>query len=452
MQKIENAIERAIKFRANGIFVSETFDLARKQATKAIENGLKPFPIVVKDCFLTKDAPTTCASQMLANYIPPTTSTVVDRIVRKGGCIIGKTNMDEFCMGTSSQLGHFGPVKSNIRSEGGIEEDWMIPGGSSGGSAVAVQTGIADVALGSDTGGSTRNPAAFNGIFGLKPTYGVLSRQGLIPLVNSLDAPSIFARSAEECWDFLDKTRGLDDNDSTSIDLPESENLDSLKNLRVGVPIEYHNEKLSENAWKIWNHAINVLKNEGAEIFEISLPHTKYSLSCYSVIAAADVASNMARYDSVAYGHRSSNNSSTHEMYAESRSESLNTVVRRRILAGNYFLMKKYRSKYYEKALKIRRLINDEIINSFNNLDVIITPTASGKPPKYSELRDTLYSKEDDDDYFTQAANLAGIPSISVPSTQNENRENYPIAVQIMGNRLNDRLVCDVARMIHTKF
>uniref|UniRef100_A0A1I7TPU5 Glutamyl-tRNA(Gln) amidotransferase subunit A, mitochondrial n=1 Tax=Caenorhabditis tropicalis TaxID=1561998 RepID=A0A1I7TPU5_9PELO len=445
MHRIERAIEKAVRHRSHGIFISETFELARQQARNAIEKGLTPFPVAVKDCFLTKDSSTTCASQMLENYMPPVNATIVDRIVARGGCVIGKTNLDEFCMGTSSALGHFGPVKSALTETS--SEDWLIPGGSSGGSAVAVQTGIVDYSLGSDTGGSTRNPAAFNGVFGFKPTYGVLSRQGLIPLVNSLDAPSILANSAEKCWEFLELTKGIDNADSTSLELPEVPRRETIKGLRIGLPMEYHNECLSRDAWRHWNHAANVLKNEGASIRLINLPTTKFSLACYSVIAAVDIASNMARYDSVAYGHRSHRENSTYEMYASSRSDSLNDVVRRRIFAGNYFLMKQYRKLYLDKALKVRRIINNELRNSFKKVDILITPTASGTAPKYSELRGTLFSKEDDDDYFTQAANLAGIPSISVPAGKGE--DGLPVGVQLIANSLNDRTLCDVAQILH---
>ncbi|CCD72814.1 Glutamyl-tRNA(Gln) amidotransferase subunit A, mitochondrial [Caenorhabditis elegans] len=446
MHRIESSIEKAVKYRSHGIFITETFELARQQAKNALKNGLNPFPIAVKDCFLTNGTSTTCASQMLEKYTPPVNATIVERIVARGGCIIGKTNLDEFCMGTSSALGHFGPVKSDLTEPGGTE-DWTIPGGSSGGSAVAVQTGIADFALGSDTGGSTRNPAAFNGIFGFKPTYGVLSRNGLIPLVNSLDAPSIFAKTAQKCWELLELSKGIDKNDSTSVELPEKAGISSLEGLKIGIPVEYHNECLTEDAWRHWNRVTGLLKSRGAaEIHVLNLPTTRFSLACYSVIAAADVASNMARYDSVAYGHRSSSDSSTYEMYASSRSEALNTIVRRRIFAGNYFLMKQYRQKYFERALKVRRIIHDELRQAFREVDLIVTPTASGTAPKYSELRDTLFSKEDNDDYFTQAANLAGIPSISVPVGVAE--DGLPIGVQLMADKLQDRAVCDVAHIL----
>ncbi|CAO4375933.1 unnamed protein product [Caenorhabditis nigoni] len=446
MHRIESAIEKAVKFRSHGIFISETFELARRQARDAIEKGLNPFPVAVKDCFLTSTS-TTCASQMLENYTPPMNATVVDRIVAKGGCIIGKTNLDEFCMGTSSALGHFGPVKSALSEA--TSDDWLIPGGSSGGSAVAVQTGIADLALGSDTGGSTRNPAAFNGVFGFKPTYGVLSRSGLIPLVNSLDSPSIFATSAESCWEYLEMLSGIDAADSTSVNLPEIEGIKSMKGLKVGIPAEYNNECLSDDAWKLWNHAANILERQKAQIIPISLPTTKYSLACYSVLSAADIASNMARYDSVAYGHRSKMDNSTYEMYASSRSESLNTVVRKRIFAGNYMLMKQYRELYLEKALKVRRKISNEIRDAFKKVDIIITPTATGTAPKYSELRDTLFTKEDDDDYFTQAANLAGIPAISVPIGNGCN--GLPIGVQLMANKLQDKTLCNIAQLLYAR-
>lgn len=444
MQRIETSIEKAVKFRSHGIFINETFELARQQARNALEKGITPFPVAVKDCFLTNEATTTCASQMLENYSPPVNATIVDRIVARGGCIIGKTNLDEFCMGTSSTLGHFGPVKSALSET--TSDDWLIPGGSSGGSAVAVQTGIVDLALGSDTGGSTRNPAAFNGVFGLKPTYGVLSRSGLIPLVNSLDSPSIIATSAEKCWNFLEISKGIDEADSTSIDLPEAQAIKSVHKLKIGVPREYHNECLSENAWKHWNRSIRILKEKGASILQISLPTTKFSLACYSVIAASDVASNMARYDSVAYGNREEMNDSTYAMYATSRSKSLNTVVRKRILAGNYFLMKEYRELYLQKALKVRKVIENEIQHAFKTIDFIITPTASGPAPRYSELRDTLFTTEDDEDYFTQAANLAGVPSISIPISTND--EPLPIGLQIIASRLQDRRMCNFAHIL----
>ncbi|WKY04570.1 hypothetical protein Q1695_005518 [Nippostrongylus brasiliensis] len=445
MQRIEAAIECAVRSRRYGALITETFDLARQQAKAALERGLAPVPVVAKDCFAIADYPMTCASKMLSNYVPPYTATVVERMIKKGGCIIGKANMDEFCMGTSSALGYFGAVKSGLTED--VEEDWIVPGGSSGGSAVAVQLGIADVGLGSDTGGSSRNPAAFNGLFGLKPTYGVLSRHGLVPLVNSMDVPSIIAKSARQCWDFLESMSGLDEHDSTSIDLPQSGGTSNVKDLRIGIPKEYYNEQLSEDAWTAWNHAANVLQDLGAVLVPVSLPHTKYSLLCYQVLSAADIASNMARYVGIGYGHRSESETSTFDLYATSRSEALNSVVKARMMAGNYFLMRENRRKFFDHALKVRRVIADEIYEVLKSVDMLLTPAATGPAPRFSELHKDFYKREDHDDFYTQPSNLAGVPAISVPCGSSS--EGLPIGVQLVGNLLQDRLLCDVAQILH---
>ncbi|CAD6191263.1 unnamed protein product [Caenorhabditis auriculariae] len=442
MQRIEAAIEKAVRYRANGILITETFDLARKQAEAALQNGQTPFPVVIKDCFALKDYPTTCSSMMLESFVPPYTSKVVEKLISRGACIIGKANHDEYSMGTSSVLGHFGPVKSAL--EDASKYDWLVPGGSSGGSAVAVQAGLADMALASDTGGSTRNPAAFNGVFGFKPTYGTLSRYGL---ANSLDSPSIIARSAEECWKYFEYMTGKEVDDSTSTDSTKYLGKSSIKGLVVGVPREYHNEKLSEDGWQVWNSSLNNLKKNGALIKGVTLPFTKYSSACYHVITTVDVASNMARYDGIAYGYRPSEESSTYAMYAESRSTALNTVVRKRIIAGNFLLLRRYRKEFYERALKVRRLIKNELDKALGEVDVLVTPTASGTAPMYSQLRQSSYSREDEDDYFTQAANLAGIPAISVPFVRDY---SLPIGIQVMAARKCDKLACDQTAHMNT--
>ncbi|VDO36975.1 unnamed protein product [Haemonchus placei] len=445
MQRIEAAIECAIKSRKYNALVTETFELARSQAKSAIEKGLTPIPVVVKDCFAVAGYPMTCASRMLENYVPPYTATVVQRLINKGGCVIGKANMDEFCMGTSSALGHFGPVKSGLTED--VENDWIVPGGSSGGSAVAVHLGMADIGLGSDTGGSSRNPAAFNGLFGLKPTYGVLSRHGLVPLVNSMDAPSIICKTAKKCWEFLGSMTGIDQHDSTTVELPSTSRKSDLKGLRIGVPKEYYNEFLTDDAWKVWNHAANLLQQQGAIIEHVSLPHTKYSLLCYQVLSAADIVSNMARYVGIGFGHRSDKETSTFDLYASTRTEALNSVVKARIMAGNYFLMREYRKEFYDRALKVRRVIAAEMYDVLKRVDLLLTPTATGAAPRFSDHYKGFYKREDHDDFYTQPTNLAGLPAISVPCGSSS--DDLPIGVQLIGNLLQDRLVCDVGQQLY---
>ncbi|KHN75720.1 Glutamyl-tRNA(Gln) amidotransferase subunit A, mitochondrial [Toxocara canis] len=452
MERIEEAVSRAIQFRKYNALTTETFDLARSQARDAIQRNVKPFPVVIKDCFTVKGKRTTCASKMLANFIPSYTATVVSRLIQSGGCIIGKSNLDEFCMGTSSSQSYFGPVKNALSSEETLDNDWLIPGGSSGGSAVAVQLNIADMGLGSDTGGSTRNPAAFTGTFGFKPSYGVLSRYGLIPLVNSLDCPSIVAKTAVECNRYFKAMSGRDNRDATSVDPPESCFMRSrmLEGITIGIPLEYHNQFLKRECWEAWNSAARALVKLGCKLKEISMPHTEYSIICYHVLAEADIASNMARYDGVAYGHRSKDTSSTHAMYAASRSESLNEVVRRRIFAGNYFLMKRHYDEYFMQALRVRRLIKQDFDRAFGELgcDALLTPVTCGVPPRFSEINQISgYERERIDDFYTQPANMAGVPAIAVPFAQTE--KQLPVAVQIMADYLNDGLALDIAHALY---
>uniref|UniRef100_A0A0N5AYD7 Glutamyl-tRNA(Gln) amidotransferase subunit A, mitochondrial n=1 Tax=Syphacia muris TaxID=451379 RepID=A0A0N5AYD7_9BILA len=450
MQKIEAAIEKAIKFRKYNALITETFDLAIQQAYTALQHGLQPFPIVVKDCYTFRNVRTTCGSKMLENYISPYSATVVKRLTESGGCIIGKANMDEFCMGTSSSSSYFGPVKNGFSEFNRLDNDWLIPGGSSGGSAVSVQLGFADVALGSDTGGSSRNPAAFTGTFGFKPSYGVLSRHGLIPLVNSLDCPALITKNARECNFYFKNLVGKDSNDAASINAPSSCFIQNreLSNITIGIPEEFFNDSLSQSSWNAWNDAAKALAKLGCKVKKVSMPHIEYSIICYHVIAETDISSNMARYDGVAYGHRSKNTFSTHEMYASGRSEALGEVVRRRILAGNFFLLKRYFAhvnKYFTRALKVRRLIKQDFDRVFReqNCSALLTPVTIGTPPLASQMKEGNYERERSEDFYTQPANMAGIPACSVPFVKTE--DGLSIAVQIMSDHLQDGIVLQIA-------
>ncbi|GBP93224.1 Glutamyl-tRNA(Gln) amidotransferase subunit A, mitochondrial [Eumeta japonica] len=333
------------------------------------EKKTKPLngvPIALKDNFCTKDITTTCASKMLENFVPTYDATVYRKLREAGACLIGKSNLDEFAMGSGTVDSIYGPTKNPWGWES--EHDWRISGGSSGGSAVSVTVGSSVAAIGSDTGGSTRNPAALCGIVGLKPTYGLVSRYGLIPLVNSMDVPGILTRNVDDATEILNAIAGPDDLDSTTIKKQFNKiklNEDfSLKNVKVGIPKEYYCDGMSEEIVTTWKYIANLLESEGfGQICKHAL--TSMSIAVYSILNQCEVASNMARYDGLEYGLRTDENYSTEELYASSRSQGFNNVVRWRIFAGNYFLLSRNYDKYFMKALKLRRLIADDFKKFF---------------------------------------------------------------------------------------
>uniref|UniRef100_A0AC35TMG2 Glutamyl-tRNA(Gln) amidotransferase subunit A, mitochondrial n=1 Tax=Rhabditophanes sp. KR3021 TaxID=114890 RepID=A0AC35TMG2_9BILA len=446
MDRILNAIGKARSNQIYNALITESFPLCLRQAEEALNRGLTPFPVVVKDCFNVKDLKVTCASDMLKNYTSLYTSTVVDRLISKGGCVIGKSNMDEFAMGASSLDSKYGPVKNGFSPLDKIDEDWLISGGSSGGSAVAVQLGMADVGIGSDTGGSTRNPAAFCGLVGFKPSYGALSRFGLIPLVNSLDTVSIFAKDVGKTIIYFDIMRGICEKDSTSFDCPK-EIIDKDRKLTIGLPKEYFTDTLTKEAKNAVNKAANILSDLGHKIVHVSMPHTEYSILCYHIINEVDVTSNMARFTGLFYGESNSNETSADEMMTKSRTLNLNSTVKRRIFAGNYFTMKKNNRIHYLEALKIRRMIFQDFQNVFaNECDLLLTPvTSSTSPLKSAYLKDKV-NQERMDDYYTQGANMAGVPAISIPISKAANR--LPLSVQLMAGFGKDDLLLHVAEVL----
>uniref|UniRef100_A0A182UC82 Glutamyl-tRNA(Gln) amidotransferase subunit A, mitochondrial n=1 Tax=Anopheles melas TaxID=34690 RepID=A0A182UC82_9DIPT len=388
---------------------------------------------------------------MLQNFIPTYDATVVERLQAHGAIIVGKTNLDQFGMGSGCIDSIFGPTRNNW-SEDINDDRFRIAGGSSGGSAVAVAAGLCYAALGSDTGGSTRNPASYCGIVGLKPTYGLVSRHGLIPLVNSMDVPGIMTRTVDDCASVLNAVAGPDVYDSTTVKRPfESiaplEKQMSLKGVRIGIPVEYHCDGLEKEVLETWTVIADMLECAGATVKAVSLPNTASSIFVYSILNQCEVASNMSRYDGIEYGHRSQEDSSTEQLYARTRAEGFNGVVKNRILTGNYFLLRENYDKYFQKALKVRRLIADDFARAFKEVDVLLTPTTLSEAPLY---KDFVQSNNRDQcavqDFCTQPANMAGIPAISIPIRLSSRQ--LPISLQLMGDHFTERNLLQVASWI----
>ncbi|XP_060789261.1 glutamyl-tRNA(Gln) amidotransferase subunit A, mitochondrial [Neoarius graeffei] len=459
-------LQRIKKTRHLNAYITVTEELAVKQAQEADDRLLrgKPLglldgiPFAVKDNFCTKNIETTCASRMLQGYFPPFNATVVQKLLDQGAVLMGKTNLDEFAMGSGSTDGAFGPVRNpwsytapyrTLRPGTDPDSDWVITGGSSGGSAAAVASLSSFLALSSDTGGSTRNPGSLCGVVALKPSYGLLSRHGLIPLVNSMDVPGIMSRSVHDTAITLNVLQGLDVKDSTTVPAPDSpaallQEFD-VGDLCVGVPKEYHAPGLSDETLSQWTRVAAMFERAGARVCEVSLPHTLYSIVCYHVLCCCEVASNMACFDGLQYGHRSSVESSTETLYATTRHEGFNDVVRRRVLSGNYFLLKQNYERYFVKAQQIRRLIAEDFRRVFSSgVDVLLTPTTLRDAMSYSDfIQEDNRTRSAQDDIFTQPVNLAGLPAVAVPTSLSS--RGLPISLQLIGQHLQDRKLLTVA-------
>ncbi|CAG9825022.1 unnamed protein product [Phaedon cochleariae] len=455
----ELALNRVSEIHKLNAFITLTQNEAQIQCGQSQEryktqkplSELDGVPIAIKDNFCTENIKTTCASKMLENFTPTYNATVYQRLLDAGAVLVGKTNLDQFAMGSGTIDSIFGPTK-NVwgYSEG---DNFRISGGSSGGSAVAVATGACYAALGSDTGGSTRNPASYCGVVGLKPTYGLVSRSGLIPLVNSMDVPGILARTVDDTVSVLNVLAGFDPKDSTSltkpykkIRLPPAGKM-SIKGLKVGIPIEYNCEQLSEEVCDVWNEIAILLKNEGAIVKQVSMPNTEYSIVCYSILNQCEVASNMARYDGIEYGFRADEHYSTEKLYATTRRLGFNDVVKNRILTGNYFLLSRNYTKYFEQALKVRRLILNDFDNVWDDVTILLTPTTLTDAPLYRDFvsktnRDQCAAQ----DFCTQPANMAGVPAVSIPIKLSKN--GLPLGLQLIGKNLSEPLLLAVAKYI----
>lgn len=417
----------------------EMAKLADKRREAGENNEFLGVPIAVKDNICTEGIRTTCASKILHNFIPPYSATVIEKLVRKGAVVLGKTNMDEFAMGSSNETSHFGPVRNPWDFE-------RIPGGSSGGSAVVIASMEAPASLGSDTGGSIRQPASLCGVVGLKPTYGRVSRYGLIAFGSSLDQIGPITRNVEDCAFLLEELAGYDEKDSTSlpVDVPKYTSFltGNIKGFKLGVPKEYFIEGMEEGVTKSIKSAIEVFKSLGAEIVEISLPHTDYGIAVYYLVATAEASSNLARYDGVKYGFRAEGVKDLKEMYIKTKKEGFGEEVKRRIMLGTFSLASGYYDAYYNKASKVRTLIKKDFELAFQKVNAIICPTSPTTAFKLGEKTGDpikMYLS----DVFTINVNLAGIPAISIPCGFDE--KNLPVGIQIMGNYLQEAEILNIA-------
>jgi aspartyl-tRNA(Asn)/glutamyl-tRNA(Gln) amidotransferase subunit A len=398
--------------------------------------------------FCTKGVRTTSCSKILSNFVPTYESTVSGNVSSYGTIMLGKTNMDEFAMGSSNMTSYFGNVISPWK---GMNGEDLTPGGSSGGSSAAVSSFMAMASLGSDTGGSVRQPAAFTGLVGVKPTYGRCSRYGMIAFASSLDQAGVFTRTVEDSALMLEAMMGFDPKDSTSLDAPvpelRSATTSSIKEMKIGVPYDLMKQKgISEEIITMWNDSIEILKAEGAEIIDISLPNSKYALPVYYVIAPAEASSNLSRYDGVRYGLRIEKESmNLDEMYELTRSEGFGNEVKRRIMIGTYVLSSGFIDAYYTKAQRVRRLIANDFKTAFANVEAILMPTAPTEAFALSVKQDnpvTMYLN----DIFTIPSSLAGLPCMSVPAAMSKN--NLPLGMQVITDKMDEYNMLKVAAAI----
>ena len=418
------------------------FEQAKEISKLSNDNILKGIPIAVKDLFCTKNMPTTAASKILENFQPTYESFVTQKLIDQGSIFVGKTNLDEFAMGSATNTSYFGNTINPLSNK----NNPLAPGGSSGGSAAAVAADLCLGATGTDTGGSIRQPASFCGVVGIKPTYGLCSRWGIAAFASSLDQAGVFSKNVTDATILLGEIAGHDQRDSTSsnVKIPNfSKNLNnSLEGKFVGIPKEYAVDGISDEINGVWEEAIKSLEKKGAKIKYISLPHTKYALPTYYIIAPAEASSNLARYDGVKYGFRADDPKNLDDMYELTRSEGFGKEVKRRILIGTYVLSAGYYDAYYLKAQKVRKLIANDFIKAFKECDLILTPTAPSAAFPLDEKQDDpikMYLN----DVFTVPASLAGIPGISIP--YGKDRNGLPLGIQLLSKHFNEQEIFNAA-------
>ena len=442
-------IERGEKSRDLNVYITEDFSNALAKARSFDEKPnfnlkLPGVPMAVKDLFCTNGVKTTAGSKILNNFIPPYESTVTQNIWNEGAVLLGKLNCDEFAMGSSNETSFFGNVQSPIAKG-------LVPGGSSGGSASALAANLTPITIGTDTGGSIRQPASFTGTVGLKPTYGSCSRYGIVAFASSLDQAGPMSKDVKDCALLQEIISTYDEKDSTSVDFKRNEYSKELtkniKGKKIGIPKEYRVDGMPKEIEDLWTKGIEYAKDCGAVIVEISLPHTNYALPTYYIVAPAEASSNLARYDGVKYGFRSKGENLI-DMYEKTRSEGFGAEVQRRIMIGTYVLSSGYYDAYYLKAQKVRKLIKNDFDEAYKKVDAIITPSTPSAAFKIGEKTNDPVSMYLND-IFTVPVNLAGLPAISIPA--GVDAKGYPLGLQIIGKAFDEQNILNIAYAIEEK-
>ena len=436
-------INRSQKSKKLNAYISENYENAIKKAKifdqkPDFKKKLPGIPIAVKDLFCTKNIRTTAGSKILENFVPTYESTVTQNILDEGGIVIGKLNCDEFAMGSSNETSYFGNVQNPVSEN-------LVPGGSSGGSSSALAAKLTPATIGTDTGGSIRQPASFTGTVGLKPTYGSCSRYGIVAFASSLDQAGPMTHDVKDCSLMFEIMSTYDTKDSTSVDFKRENYLtnlnENIKGKKIGIPKEYRVDGMPKEIDELWEKGIKIIKENGGQIIEISLPNTNYALPTYYIVAPAEASSNLARYDGVKYGFRSKGENLI-DMYEKTRSEGFGDEVKRRIMIGTYVLSSGYYDAYYLKAQKVRRLIKNDFDEAYKKVDAILTPSTPSSAFKIGEkLNDpvSMYLN----DIFTVPINLAGLPAISIPA--GHDKKGYPLGLQVIGKAFDEQSILNIA-------
>ena len=439
-------IDRSQKSKKLNSYITENFENALQKAKQFDEKPdfnkkLPGIPLAVKDLFCTKNIRTTAGSKILENFIPTYESTVTQNILNEGGIIIGKLNCDEFAMGSSNETSYFGNVQNPISEN-------LVPGGSSGGSSSALAAKLTPATIGTDTGGSIRQPASFTGTVGLKPTYGSCSRYGIVAFASSLDQAGPMTQNVKDCALMLEVISSYDNKDSTSVDFKRGQYLkdlnENIKGKKIGIPKQYRVDGMPKEIDELWKKGMKIIEDNGGEIIEINLPNTNYALPTYYIVAPAEASSNLARYDGVKYGFRSKGENLI-DMYEKTRSEGFGDEVKRRIMIGTYVLSSGYYDAYYLKAQKVRRLIKNDFDEAYKKVDAILTPSTPSSAFKIGEKTNDPVSMYLND-IFTVPINLAGLPAISIPA--GHDKSGYPLGLQVIGKAFDEQNILNIAYSI----